>query len=295
VKKFDVIEGFSRPDVYDLLYSEKDYKKEVDYVSSLLDLDKDGTKKILEIGCGTGNHTVHLSKYYEVLAIDKSEKMIEAAEEKIIESGSDDNTVTLYNGGLESLLRAKRDSRFDGAVALFDVVSYSPSIIDYVTSLLKPEAKFVFDAYYLNALEANYYSYEDTINGIERTCIASINMEKLYLSYLYKYDGETWAEQHDLQAFSKEGLKRWLNRAGFVNHKLGVWYDINKNAAIRDVHMLVKTEKPHDGYGRNDIEQCGSEYPSRIRPLDIDVDFGQWREAEIFRDLDELVRRANEA
>ncbi len=66
---------------YNLLYAEKKYEEEVNYIDSLIKL---YTKKspakgmLLGIGCGTGKHASLFAKksYSCVIGIDISEKMI---------------------------------------------------------------------------------------------------------------------------------------------------------------------------------------------------------------------------
>mgnify|MGYP001594940493 CR=1 FL=1 len=45
---------------YDLFYQSKDYKKESEFIINLLR--KHNVKRILDVGCGTGNHIVILKK-----------------------------------------------------------------------------------------------------------------------------------------------------------------------------------------------------------------------------------------
>jgi len=66
---------------YDLIYKDKDYEKEVDFIENIFW--KNRPKKILEVGCGTGNYTkILLKRGYEVTALDISEDMLKIAEEK---------------------------------------------------------------------------------------------------------------------------------------------------------------------------------------------------------------------
>jgi len=47
------------------------------------EIDKDASKKILDIGCGTGRHTIELTKRgYNVVGVDLSENMLQKAREK---------------------------------------------------------------------------------------------------------------------------------------------------------------------------------------------------------------------
>src|SRR6056297_585729 len=68
----------------------KGTKGEVDFLEKELDFNKD--KNILDIGCGTGRHSIELNKRgYEVTAIDLSESMIEQAKNKMKKKDLDVN------------------------------------------------------------------------------------------------------------------------------------------------------------------------------------------------------------
>ena len=66
---------------YDLLYSDKDYEGEVDYVNTLLRENSNNAKTLLDMGCGTGAHAeIFCDKGYKVHGIDLSEDMLKTAE-----------------------------------------------------------------------------------------------------------------------------------------------------------------------------------------------------------------------
>ena len=67
---------------YDLIYETKDYKKECDRVENLIEHNPK-IKKILDIGCGTCNHSIEFSKRgYHVVALDQSNEMLKIAKKK---------------------------------------------------------------------------------------------------------------------------------------------------------------------------------------------------------------------
>lgn len=66
---------------YDLLYSDKDYTKEVEYIDSLIKGQNSKTKTLLDMGCGTGKHAeLFCDKGYTVSQVDLSEDMLKIAE-----------------------------------------------------------------------------------------------------------------------------------------------------------------------------------------------------------------------
>lgn len=70
---------------YDLLYNDKDYHSEVEYISSLIE--KIGIKaagSLLDIGCGTGKHAAEFIECgYEVFGVDLSSEMLRIAKENV--------------------------------------------------------------------------------------------------------------------------------------------------------------------------------------------------------------------
>ena len=68
---------------YDLLYSDKKYEEEVEYVNKLIQHFFTGAESLLELGCGTGVHAEYFAKCgYTVHGIDQSEAMLKLADER---------------------------------------------------------------------------------------------------------------------------------------------------------------------------------------------------------------------
>ena len=62
---------------YDLLYRDKNYIAEVNYIIKLIKENMDQSKTLLDMGCGTGKHAELLSDNgYIVHGIDISEDML---------------------------------------------------------------------------------------------------------------------------------------------------------------------------------------------------------------------------
>ena len=134
---------------YDILFADKGYSKEIEDVIRLAE--RYGKKKggdFLEIGCGTGNHTIELSKQCDSLvSLDIDAQMIEKAKVKI--KDNDLTNVQLNYGGVGGL----HCSGFSLAVALFNVVTYIPDswqLLQFfkgVRERLDNKGIFVFDCW----------------------------------------------------------------------------------------------------------------------------------------------------
>ena len=68
---------------YDLLYSDKDYRRESLFILDILDQKQKGGVSLLELGCGTGRHAVMMAEAgWNVHGIDLDSEMLMAAKER---------------------------------------------------------------------------------------------------------------------------------------------------------------------------------------------------------------------
>src|ERR1051326_5271804 len=101
---------------YDTLYASKDYAGEVKTLMEIATKQKKVVKKILEIGCGTGNHTIELAKSKkQITAVDTDKFMAEIAKEKTKQF----KNVKIHLGKIERL----NEKNFDVAFAMFNVIT----------------------------------------------------------------------------------------------------------------------------------------------------------------------------
>lgn len=132
---------------YDFIYHGKDYKKETGLIFNLSKkFGIKSPKKILEIGCGTGNHTMLLAKTgISLVAIDIDLEMVKIARKKL----SDRQNVKIIHTSIEHL----KEKRFDLVIAMFNVVTYIESckqLIQFmkgVAKRLNRNGVFIFDCW----------------------------------------------------------------------------------------------------------------------------------------------------
>lgn len=138
---------------YDLIYKNKDYPGEVEYILSLLNKYQPNLKSILELGCGTGKHALILSeKGYQIDGVDLSDEMISIAydqNQKLPQNIA--SNVQFEQGDLRTVRMGKK---YDAIVSLFHVMSYQTSNEDLSAAFatakahLKPGGVFLFDCWY---------------------------------------------------------------------------------------------------------------------------------------------------
>lgn len=139
---------------YDLLYSDKNYMSEAQFIHNLIRKYHPGAKTVLDLGCGTGRHDYHLSeKGYSVHGIDLSDEMISIAKKM-------DNVenLTFSRGDIREIRLGRT---FDVVVSLFHVMSYMTGNKDLrkafetVNHHLDRDGLFIFDCWYGPAVITN--------------------------------------------------------------------------------------------------------------------------------------------
>ena len=114
---------------YDLLYHDKDYGAETDYILSLITRHAPEAKSILELGCGTGLHACLMAeKGCTVHGIDLSEEMLEAAGRRRANLPSQLQSRLSFAAG--DVRTYRHACTFDVVVSLFHVFSYQTSNAD---------------------------------------------------------------------------------------------------------------------------------------------------------------------
>lgn len=107
---------------YDLLYQDKDYQAEVNYVTSLIQNNLLEAQTILDLGCGTGRHASLLcEKGFIVHGVDLSEDMLDVAEKR--RTGKE-SQLSFSHANIQNL---KLNKKFDIVTSLFHVMSYQNS------------------------------------------------------------------------------------------------------------------------------------------------------------------------
>lgn len=107
---------------YDLLYQDKDYKAESDYIENIIKKYNSNVLTILELGCGTGIHALMLAKKgFFIHGVDISSKMIEKAKQRFETNSSIKKCLKFDVGDIREL---DLNSKFDSVISIFHVISY---------------------------------------------------------------------------------------------------------------------------------------------------------------------------
>ena len=134
---------------YDLLYEDKNYFDEVEYIDFLIKKNCQSAKTLLDMGCGTGKHAELLcEKGYKVHGIDLSEGMLKVANKRKI--GKEDRLDFSHS----SIQNLNIDKKFDVITSLFHVMSYQNTNSELLKAFevakkhLNTHGIFIFDFWY---------------------------------------------------------------------------------------------------------------------------------------------------
>jgi len=149
---------------YDLIYKDKDYNKEADFIEECFKRYLK-PKRILEIGCGSGNYTrIFFERGYDVTGIDSSKEMLDVARGKC--------DCSFLNMDIRSI---SLSSKFDCCLALFAVMGYVTDDLDLRKSLVKirehleRDGIFIFDIW--NGLAVLKHLPENRIKEVENDAV----------------------------------------------------------------------------------------------------------------------------
>jgi len=217
--------------VYDALYGTKDYAAEVDLIERMLARHgMPGPRRILDLGCGTGNHALPLAlKGHRVTAIDRSQPMLARARAKAAVRAANGLAVPKF---LESDIRELGlGERFDAALMMFTVLGYQRSDEDLSSALratrqhLELGGLFLFDVWNgpavvaqrpgertLRALDRDdriIRKSEARLDEAKRLCHVRFDLERSN-----ERGAGTWVEEHIVRYFFPEELRSELGRHG---------------------------------------------------------------------------------
>jgi SAM-dependent methyltransferase len=212
---------------YNLLYRDKNYKAESEYVHGLIrKFAIRNSSSLLDIGCGTGTHVEHFVDLgYEVTGIDRSAKMIDQAISKNIRNAS---------FRLDNATSFTLDQNFDVVTSLFHVLSYQTnnsdvlSMFDKASKHLNDNGLFIFDFWYGPAVLTERPSVkikrlEDDATKVTRISephlhinenIVDVNFE-LIIEEKGSDKTQVIHEVHHMRYFFKPEIELLLKQTGF--------------------------------------------------------------------------------
>ena len=237
-------DNFSR--FYDMLTDNVEYEKRADYFCRLLSMCGIKEGILLDLGCGTGSMSIRMAeKGFEVIGVDSSVGMLNAAQQKMFESGS---RMLLLNQNMQEI---DLYGTVDCAICVLDGINHLASADDVrktfekVSLFMNPGGAFAFDANTIykhkNVLADNVFVYEpdDLFCVWQNNYNESDNSVEISLDFFEEEDGVYYrsSESFTEQAYEIDEIKSWLEASGF--EVMGVFDDLTTDEVKPDSERAV--------------------------------------------------------
>ena len=219
--------------VYDLLYKDKDYAAEAEFIHQCLCSGDGVPETLLELGSGTGVHAHLLAqKGHSMKGVDLSAGMISRANALREQQPPDiRQRMEFHEGNVRTF---KLGSKVDAVVSLFHVVSYQTTngqVLDMFRNArdhLEPGGLFLFDVWYGPAVldEPPAVRVKRAEGGgleVTRLCEPALDVNRCTVDVRYTYlvrevpgGAVTESEEvHHMRYYFQPELEHFLESAGF--------------------------------------------------------------------------------
>ena len=233
---------------YDLLYQDKDYEAECDIIEEILRCYAEKPIEIiLDLGCGTGNHALPLSKKgYRVTGVDRSYEMIECAQNKIETSLTSLKKIPLF---MQADIRDLQiDQKFDAVITMFAVLGYQNTNKDLsdtfktIRTHMKATGIFIFDFWYGPAVlamgpEKRVKEIPFETGKLIRTASGILDTQNNLCEVNYRIQRTSGdqlendsTEKHVMRYFFREELESMLSQHHMRLHSITAYPDFKKPA-----------------------------------------------------------------
>lgn len=184
---------------YNLIYQNKDYKKEAEFVYKWANK----PKAILELGCGTGQHAKYwVDKADIIYAVDNSQEMINQAFKH--------PKIKYMNIPLQDL---DYETKFDCVFSLFNVMGYCN--MDKVLNNLNQNTggMFIFDVWDKDKVKKDGFTITIKEYSWGRVSIYPLKV-KLKIVVMPK-KGKSFVEYHTVRAYSLGDIEKLCQKYGY--------------------------------------------------------------------------------
>jgi ubiquinone/menaquinone biosynthesis C-methylase UbiE len=207
-------------DIYDLVYSFKDYQKESEEIKHIIKAQRPDCKTILDIGCGTAEHHKYLKGHFTIDGIDINEKFISIARQK--NSGGNYSVADMTSFDL--------DNKYDVIICLFSSIGYLRSVDKIVSALkcfnrhLNPNGLVILEPWFTvdnyNPGKVHMTTYDKENIKICRMNLSYVENNFSILNFQYLLGTidkgiQHFEERHELRLSSKEEMINAFKTADF--------------------------------------------------------------------------------
>lgn len=232
--------------VYDALYADKDYARECELLASLIErYAQTRVHRILDLGCGTGNHAIPLARMgYAVVGVDRSEPMLAQARAKAARASG----ALAAEFRLGDIRFIELGEQFDCALLMFAVLGYQLADDDVRATLknvhrhVRPGGLVMFDVWYGPAVSRQRPSDRVKIvahggRELRRAASGTLDPQRQVCTVEYQWTGDC-RERHQVRYFFPTELELSCGRAGFELLRLGAFPEVDRDPTEETWNVL---------------------------------------------------------
>ncbi len=207
--------------LYDKFMEFSDYGAWEKQVEELIQEGQPDGKKLLDIGCGTGELLLRMAKNYQCDGMDLSEEMLKIAQKKLKH-----RDVKLFLG---DMVEFDTGYKYDIMVSLFDTVNHLTSVeeleshLESVKNSLNPGGIYIFDVVDREFMESMFPGGLFVDNRKELTCIWEHEVEEgidyIDATYFLKNSRGSWdklTESYAKKIFSSSEIEKTVSKTGLI-------------------------------------------------------------------------------
>ena len=208
---------YERAELYDLIYTWKDYAAETTRLVAYLDeLGVSAGSRVLEGCCGTGYFLVHLQKTFVSVGFDVAPEMVAFARKKAVDARVSD------------LRFFACDEPFDAFLCLFSSIGYIapadlPLVAERVFEVLRPGGVALIEPWLAPEAFVDGHTFLQTAeqDGVvcARAATGTLEGSVSHIDFAWSiarpHETEVFEERHSLHLVSREDLAAPFEAAGF--------------------------------------------------------------------------------
>jgi SAM-dependent methyltransferase len=211
----------SRPEVYDLEYSFKDYAGEAATLERLVRERSPDARTLLDVACGTGKHLEHLRAAFECEGMDLDEGLLHVARARVPD-------VPLHQGDMRDFDLGRQ---FDVITCLFSAIGFvggldglaatahrfakhlRPGGLALVEPWLTPEVWIPNRPHLLTHEEPELVLARATVSGLRDERVSTTEMHYVVAT---PKGVDHFVEHHDLYLFTNDEMRSAFEAAGLT-------------------------------------------------------------------------------
>lgn len=242
---------------YNIIYRDKNYIGECNFLEKVFKgYSKRKIRSVLDLGCGTGKHTLILAKRkYKMVGMDLSLNMLDLARKRSEKEGV---KIDFFQGDIKNFDFKKK---FDAAISMFTVIGYLTENKDLISAFksinnhLKRGGLFVFDCWFgpavivqkpqnrMKIIENNDEKIIRFVNSSLDVLNQTVDVNYKIIWFKKKEILEEFNELHRMRFLFSQEIKILLEQTGFMVLEICPFMKLKKVPTENDWSITVIAQK----------------------------------------------------